>query len=358
MKYLAILIFIFLILLFYYIKYIVKRILKEINIKENKIIIYILTIILTICSINVFHISGIFFIYTFLISFVIDFIYMFLKNKINNKKIIKIYNLTVLPVFITIIIFIYGFINMRNIIKTEYTINTNKLNQDLKILFISDAHYGEVLNDKTFKKTINKINKEEYDIVILGGDITDEGTTMEEMNSVFNLISKINNKYGIYYVYGNHDKQNYSGNKNYKIEELTKVLNKNNIIILNDETKLINDNILLIGRNDLSQTRKELNKIISMDSSKYMITIDHQPTEYNENKKLGVDLIISGHTHAGQLFPIGLLIDLLKTSEMSYGHKTIGNLNAIVSSGISGWGYPIRTSSHSEYVVINIKSNK
>ena len=358
MKYLAILIFIFLILLFCYIKYIVKRILKEINIKENKIIIYILTIILTICSINAFHISGIFLIYTFLISFVIDFIYMFLKNKINNKKIIKIYNLTVLPVFITIIIFIYGFINMRNIIKTEYTINTNKLNQDLKILFISDAHYGEVLNNKTFKKTINKINKEEYDIVILGGDITDEGTTAEEMNSVFNLISKINNKYGIYYVYGNHDKQNYSGNKKYETEQLNKVLKENNITILNDEFNIINENIVLIGRNDISQPRKELNEIITSDESKYMITIDHQPTEYNKNKELGIDLIISGHTHAGQLFPIGLLIDLFKTSEMSYGHKTIGNLNAIVSSGISGWGYPIRTSSHSEYVVINIKSNK
>ena len=71
----------------------------------------------------------------------------------------------------------------------------------------------------------------------------------------------------------------------------------------------------------------------------------------------GVDLQLSGHTHAGQIWPVGVFTEL--SGGMNYGIRTYdrlnGTFNIIVSSGIAGWGYPIRTGGHSEYVIIDIK---
>ncbi|MBM6861973.1 metallophosphoesterase, partial [Clostridium saudiense] len=73
------------------------------------------------------------------------------------------------------------------------------------------------------------------------------------------------------------------------------------------------------------------------------------------NSVLGYDLQLSGHTHKGQIWPIGLISELFDFNELEYGYKKIGDYEVIVSSGISGWNYPIRTGSKSEYLIIDIK---
>ena len=86
----------------------------------------------------------------------------------------------------------------------------------------------------------------------------------------------------------------------------------------------------------------------------YQILIDHQPLERAENERLGVDLQLSGHTHNGQVFPIGMLSSLLSINEQTYGLQTIGDLTSIVSSGAGGWGYAFRNEGICEYVVIDL----
>ena len=63
---------------------------------------------------------------------------------------------------------------------------------------------------------------------------------------------------------------------------------------------------------------------------------------------------LSGHTHAGQLWPVGVLSEL--TGVLNYGEYQEENCKVIVSSGFTGWGYPIRTEEHCEYVLINVTS--
>ena len=86
------------------------------------------------------------------------------------------------------------------------------------------------------------------------------------------------------------------------------------------------------------------------------IVLDHQPSEYKKAENTGCDMILSGHTHAGQIWPVGLFASLFHFDELNYGEQKQGNLDAIVTSGIAGWGYPIRTEKHSEYVVVNLIS--
>lgn len=64
--------------------------------------------------------------------------------------------------------------------------------------------------------------------------------------------------------------------------------------------------------------------------------------------------MVSGHTHFGQIWPLGHLMNLFKINEMNYGYERVGNMDIIVSSGMGGWGYPIRTEKKCEYLIINI----
>ena len=210
------------------------------------------------------------------------------------------------------------------------------------------------------EKVVERINKESPDIVILDGDLVDESTTLPQMKEAFKTLSGIHNKYGIYYVYGNHDKNNYTSKPYYTPKALAEEITKDGITILEDNVEKINNDLVLVGRADRGDgnfIRKNITALTKgLDKNKQWIVLDHQPCEYSEVKKAGGDIILSGHTHAGQILPIGLISPMLHMNDLNYGYVKEGNLNEIVTSGIAGWGYPIRTEKHSEYVIINIKN--
>lgn len=357
------LIFVVLILLivgiaFYYSK-IIKRIssIFKKDIGKRKVILVLLSIMLCLLSVNFFSIVGLFLMHFIVISLIIDLLYLIVKRFIKKEWITNIYKSCLIPLLLAIIVLGYGFFNIRNIIETKYTIYTDKeIGEDLRILFISDSHYGEILKKDGLDEVKKRLDKVDADIVILGGDIVDESTSNADMKYIFKVFGNIKNKYGIYYVYGNHDKQQYRVDTNYSKEELDKAILDNNIKILKDSYIALNDNITLIGREDYSFERKDISDIIDgVDKNAYLIMVDHQPVKYAENMENDIDLIMSGHTHGGQIFPIELFIKLLHTADLSYGYERVGEMDAIVSSGMVGWGYPIRTSKHSEYVIIDVK---
>lgn len=343
-------------IIYYYYK-LINRVLLVFKKKINNKLIIFLSIIFTLLSINMFSITGLFFIHFIMISLGIDLLFFIFRKFIKNNKIVNIYRLCIFPLIITIIIMLYGFINIRNIIETKYTIYTDKdINSDIRILLLTDSHYGDIFNKSGLDSLKYRLDSVDADIVILGGDIVDESTSKNEMEYVFKVFGSIKNTMGIYYVYGNHDEQQYNINRSYSFDELNNAILSNNINILSDSYKVLDNNVVIVGRKDYSQGRDFISnylKEVSLDN--YLIMLDHQPVKYLENIDFGIDLILSGHTHAGQIFPVKSLINLFHTADLSYGYKNFDGMDAIVSSGVCGWGYPIRTSHHSEYVVIDIK---
>ena len=73
-------------------------------------------------------------------------------------------------------------------------------------------------------------------------------------------------------------------------------------------------------------------------------------------KKLESFLIVSGHTHDGQIFPGNLLVRLM--AENAYGHKRLYETDTLVSSGVGCYGPPLRIGTNSEIMVINVKGNQ
>lgn len=339
----------------YYVR-ICHRFLKKEK-KQYEIMIYFLSFFLAFYTINIFSTVGIFLIHFLVFSLVIELI-NFCNKKLPTKERKNwniLYTYSIIPLLLTILFFTYGFINIRNVVETKYEVTTTKETGKKKILFLSDSHYGKVLKRNGLEKLKEKVEKEDLDLFLLGGDIVDENTTKEEMEEIFSILGSIKTKLGTYFIYGNHDRQKYTKKKAFTEEELKEVLKKNKIEILSDEKKDLGE-ILIIGREDLSPKRKKLEELLTKENEeKYVILMDHQPTEYQNASLLGVDLILSGHTHAGQIFPAGYFIKWFHMAELYYGKKEVENMTAIVSSGLAGWGYPIRTQAHSEYVIIEIK---
>ncbi|MCX8125277.1 MAG: metallophosphoesterase, partial [Spirochaetes bacterium] len=115
----------------------------------------------------------------------------------------------------------------------------------------------------------------------------------------------------------------------------------------------------IIGRDDRSKfaftgihraSLKELMK--QVDVSKPIIVIDHQPFKILQTATYPVDLLLSGHSHHGQLFPFHYITAELY--EVSWGYKIINNTHVYVSSGYGTWGPPIRTNSYPEIVLLTI----
>ncbi len=265
-----------------------------------------------------------------------------------------VFRLQVLPVVITAALLIYGSYNIKNLKRTEYRVEAG-LGKETTIAVIADIHYGAVADAEYLRQTVAALNAETPDMVLICGDIADEGTKREELEEMFVILGGLQAKSGVYYVFGNHDFSLYSDSPNYTPQELRAAAARAGIVVLEDRTVRPMDGVVLIGRKDYSADRLPVEKLTQgVGEDEYVIVADHQPVEFKEKAAAGVDLQISGHTHGGQIFPIGLISTLISSNDMNYGMKTIDGMIAIVSSGVSGWSFPVRTQGRSEYVIIKL----
>ena len=332
--------------------------------KNQRIITIIATLLLMIPAVRIYDIWFIVLLHLIAFLLITDGIVIIIKKSRKNKECSgvckKIYCSGVIAVVLTVAVIGYGRYNIFHIVRTEYALQTQKNIQieGYRVVLLSDLHYGVSMSDEQLQKVADRINRENPDIVVLDGDIVDENTTSEQMKSAFHILGTIDSKYGIYYTYGNHDKNNYSTTPNYTANQLAETIKRNDIQILEDETEVINDEVVLVGRADRgygNENRQTIFDLTSkLDKKQEWIVLDHQPADYENVKKAGCDIILSGHTHAGQVWPAGLFASLFHFNELNYGKIQRENLNAVVTSGIAGWGFPIRTEKHSEYVVLNI----
>ena len=349
--------------IFFFMERVIKLFIKRIKNSKRSIISIILTFIIIMPTLNMYSNWKIIIFHFVILSWGVELVYYIMNKFIKGEDSImvtEIYSSGRIPIVLTGIFITYGCINAKNVIEKDYDIYTDKNIRDkgYKINFISDLHFGTTMSNNELQKYCNKISKSNVDIVVLGGDIVDENTTLNQMKDAFKILSSIKNNYGIIYVYGNHDKSRYAINPNYTEEELRESISEYGIKILEDDVYEVNNELCIIGRKDRSyyKERKDSKNFISEFNKKYYnIIIDHQPCEINENSKAGYDLMVSGHTHFGQIWPIGHLMNLFKINEMNYGYEKSGNMDIIVSSGMGGWGYPIRTEKKCEYLIINIQ---
>ena len=345
-----------------YFTFFINRFMRSVlNIHTNRFYLIILAIIVTIVSIpamNTLELYGVIYYHLLVITLILEFLNIWLQR-------FNIYRFTfitgILGVLVTVLCLGYGYYNIKHVVATTYDLSSDKID-DLKIIEIADLHMSTSLDVLQLQKYCDEMSELNADLVVLTGDIFDENTPLDDMVDASKALSTIKNKLGIYYVYGNHD----NGSRNFDDvafgpEEIKENLEKNGITVLEDEVITL-DKINIIGRKDASfwgnnprLATSELLAMIPEDKrDNYTIILDHQPLDLDENAALGIDLQLSGHTHGGQLFPMGI-VQSLTSDTLIRGQRTIHDFTAITSSGMAGWRYPIKTGAPSEYVIVNVK---
>ena len=193
---------------------------------------------------------------------------------------------------------------------------------------------------------------------------------VDGFDNFFNLCEKIKDK-TIYYVFGNHE-ENMSNEK--QTEFITKLKEKTNVILLNNDKIELDDNFTIYGFSHqvkyyLASTKEKIDsryieeKIGKIDKNKFNLLISHDPLLYNLYNEYGFDVVLSGHMHGGIInipFIGGLLSpDFTFFPKYYKGINKIGNTNIVISRGL-GYGYmiPIRVLNRGEVVIINLMKNE
>lgn len=252
-------------------------------------------------------------------------------------------------IIFSFLIVIAGVINFNTIRITNYLISVPaKSSQErrLRIAFASDFHLQEGTSIKFVKRFIDKIKEIKPDLMLYGGDIVEGDRKGENMTRIEQFLHSVRARYGVFGVPGNHE--HYAG------QDQGSFFRNAGIGILSDSVIIFDRSFILAGRNDSHiRSRKSVDELLqNIPDSLPLLLLDHRPTEIDQISKTSADIVLSGHTHNGQLFPINLITKTVY--ELSWGHLKKGNTHFFVSSGIRLWGPRVRTTGKSEIVVIDV----
>ena len=239
-------------------------------------------------------------------------------------------------IFLIIFITIYSYLNGRKVKLKFIKLNSDLFKTKSKVIFISDLHLG-TNSIQHLNKIFNLITKVNYDFLLIGGDLIDSSEFKISDLEIFKNFKK-----PIFFCTGNHDY--YIKGSKEKLDQLSNY----NINYLNNCSKLIK-HFNIIGIND-NQTIDEQKKIVKryFNKDKFNIFLTHKPSLFKILDFPG--LMLSGHTHNGQIFPFNFIVKI--KFQHIYGLFKKTNTDLYVSSGSGCWGPRMRLGSDNEIVVL------
>lgn len=278
------------------------------------------------------------------------------------KLLNKIFKLIILTIIICLLMLSYARYIEPSMLRVKKIDLKGKDIKDCRIVFFTDTHFGKLYSQSNIDNIVKKINNQNPDIVIFGGDLLDNYARdyfLLDTNSLQKSLSKIEAKYGKYAVFGNHD---YGGGASRVYE---KFMSGGGFKVLKNESSYINDlNLNLIGYDDylLGNTKKSDYKI---EENKFNLVVTHEPDVVELMTSSSENFILSGHSHGGQVTMPFITNKILPTGAHKYvkglySEKNVGindSTKMYVSSGIGMTSIPLRFLNPPEIVVFNISAN-
>jgi predicted MPP superfamily phosphohydrolase len=215
----------------------------------------------------------------------------------------------------------------------------------LRVVFASDFHLGELTADDFMPRVVEKINAQNPDIILIGGDVLEGGRRGMGAEAFAADFRGLRAKYGVFAVPGNHERHGGGSADFFK---------KAAMRLLEDEVVKIDSAFYLAGRKDAhARSRKSIEDLLSGTPDDLpVILLDHRPVDLERVSRSRVDMQLSGHTHAGQLFPLNLVWQ--RIYELNWGYLKKGHTHFFVTSGLGLWGPPVRTAGATEILVIDV----
>lgn len=221
----------------------------------------------------------------------------------------------------------------------------------MRIVQLTDLHIGEIYGPAFLRRIVRMTNDQDPGLILITGDVFDGGG--KPYPHMIQPLSDLKAKNGIFYVRGNHDV--YEG-----VEETDRQLRECGITIL-DDTVTEAGGLALIGLSyptDLKDDKRTiLTKLALQAQHKYPnkphVLLRHEPKDPHVAADLKIDLMLSGHTHNGQLWPLSYLVSLAYPYRI--GRHRIKHMTLYIGPGIGTWGPPLRLGSRSEITVIKLR---
>ena len=239
------------------------------------------------------------------------------------------------------------------------------------IVQLSDVHLGHFYGTEFLNNLVRKVNALNPEVIFITGDLFDG---MAATISHFAAgLDQLRAKKGVFFVTGNHE--TYVGlNRALNVLKKTKIQVLHNEIIEVDGLQIMG--ISYPGIRGAHEIRGLEKLPQNSSNNRPRILLFHTPTNIRPkggdgldhhfatywvpdtsfalNKEIGADLQLSGHSHAGQLFPFGFLTKLIYKG-YDYGFHRLSRFAIYTTSGVGTWGPPMRTGNSPEIVVMNFK---
>ncbi|MFB7139934.1 metallophosphoesterase [Gottfriedia sp. NPDC056225] len=239
------------------------------------------------------------------------------------------------------LLLIYMFIEAHlNIVrKHEFSFSNTSLEKPIRIFFISDIHRRKV-HSSIIERMTNQV-----DLVIIGGDLVEKGVPLERIEQNLEKLSSLGK---VYFVWGNNDIEI---NK----KDLETIFNKWNVVVLKNAAEMIRhqqSEWAIIGVDDLKTGKVDIDLAFQgVKQDTFKLLVSHNPRVLKLlSIEHGVSLVLSGHTHGGQIRIFGY-----GPYEKGKTHQYNG-MTQIISNGYGTTKIPLRLSARPETHYIEIKS--
>jgi predicted MPP superfamily phosphohydrolase len=244
----------------------------------------------------------------------------------------------VAAIVIVAVMTVYAMVNARAVRVHKIEINAPV---NLRIAQISDEHIGST-GGGFFSHVVDEVNSLKPDVVLITGDLVDndKATTAAALENLNRLAAPV------FFVTGNHER--YVGYDNVR-----RLLAPTRVRWLANEAVTL-DNVRIFGAND-NITAEAMDELLGRAASEkpYTILMYHRPEWFDTAARRKVNLMLTGHTHRGQIWPFNFVVGSIY--KYIDGLHEIGQMYLNVSTGTGTWGPRMRLGSHSEIVMIQLK---
>ena len=253
----------------------------------------------------------------------------------------------ILPVMIA------GRRNVREPITTHYRIvlPDEKPSDSVRIALVTDIHLGDLFGEEHLSRMEQMIEQASPDYVFIGGDLIDRNLSdVDTITAAYHFARIRERTLGLYFVLGNHE---YYGDLDENVQWISSLGT-----LLRDSVVRLRPDLYLIGRDYYRASDQDIvplsNLVDQVPDGATTILLQHRPREHWESDPgvCGIDLTLTGHTHAGQIFPMQIFQPLLFSH--NYGCHPSGDGTLIISSGYGASTSRLRIGSRSEIVVIDL----
>lgn len=301
-----------------------------------------------------------------MISSIASAIFLYLLLSVVAIELINLaYNISpltrgIISISLTAVILAYGFFNAYSLKVTQIEIPVKGLTKEIRAVHISDIHLGNFRGSNYLTLIADKIEELQPDVIFNTGDMFDSRAHFNDSTNILTPFLRL--KAPQYFVYGNHDV--YVG-----VDEVIKRMKEVNVIVLQNEIKNFGE-LQIVGLNNMLKDKntydvhatpgaENIESIMTklpIDENRPTIILHHRPdgVEYMETKK--ADLLLSGHTHAGQIFPINFIAGLM--FKYNRGFYQFKDLSIYVSEGAGTLFAPVRIGTKSEITLLKLVPKK